>query len=150
MKSKEQQNVIDPTHNEDARRSQLLQAWLAAKAAEQTANSRRVAIEGELIELIETKPEGSTTVEIDGYKVTVTTKMTRSMDAKGFAFIREQFPTNLQPIKVKDLLDDAGVKYLQNNEPDLYNAMAPFLTVKPAKPSFTVKAPLVPTLTEVA
>jgi hypothetical protein len=41
-------------------------------------------------------------------------------------------------VKIKRELDDTGVKYLANNEPQIYKLLAKALTIKPAKTAVTI------------
>jgi hypothetical protein len=113
--------------------------WLRAKKDEADANKRRIAVELEMLALIELKPEGATTTEAGMFKVTAETKLTRSIDWEKYDGIREQIPERLRPVKFKRELDATGCKYLENNEPQIYALIAPCITTKPAKTAITVK-----------
>lgn len=111
----------------------------AAKLAEKEANERRVALEEELIALVGAKEEGAQTHTIGDFKITITGKLNRKIDWEMFdQSIASKIPESLQPVKVKRELDETGVKYLANNEPQLYKILATALTVKPAKTSVTI------------
>jgi hypothetical protein len=110
-----------------------------AKLAEKEANERRVALEEELIALVGAREEGSQTHEIGDYKITITGKLNRKIDWDLFdQSIAAKIPQTLQPVKIKRELDDTGVKYLANNEPQIYKLLAKALTVKPAKTAVTI------------
>jgi hypothetical protein len=47
--------------------------------------------------------------------------------------IAARIPESLHPVKLKRELDETGVKYLANNEPQLYKVLASALTIEPAK-----------------
>jgi len=111
----------------------------AAKAVEKEANERRVALEEELIALVGAREEGSQTHAIGDYKITITGKLNRKLDWEMFdASIAAKIPEALQPVKIKRELDDTGVKYLANNEPQIYKLLAKALTIKPAKTAVTI------------
>ena len=114
----------------------LSAAWLSAKAAEEAANKARVAIEEQIIAALGQKEEGAQTHNINGFKIEIVGKLNRKLDFAAWDLIKEQFPENLRPIKVKEELDERGVKYLQQNEPELY-ALLP-MQVKPAKTAVKV------------
>ena len=123
--------------------TQLANEWLIAKYEEERANRERVSIEEKMLPFLEQKTEGSVTSELpSGHKITVTNKLTRASDFEAFNKIRDQIPENMRPVKIKEILDDAGVKWLANNEPAVYAILAPCLTVKPAKPGIKVVAPI--------
>lgn len=116
---------------------QLSAAWLAAKKAENTAAKERAAIEEQIVALTGKRDEGAQTHEAEGFKVTVTGKVSRKMDWDKWETVKAQIAPNLHPIKYKPELDEKGVKYLQANEPEIY-ALLP-IEVKPAKTAIEVK-----------
>lgn len=110
-----------------------------AREAEKKANERRVELEEELIALLGQKEEGAQTHEVGDYKVTITGKLIRKIDWDLYdQSIAAKIPESLQPVKVKRELDDTGVKYLANNEPQIYRLLAKALTIKPAKTAVTI------------
>lgn len=111
--------------------------WLRAKGEEAAANKRRVEIESQLVELIGKKDEGSKTQEVGNFKITTTGKVTRKMEWDKWASIKEQIPANLHPIKTKEELDEKGVKWLKENQPEFYNLLP--ITVTPAKTAIDIK-----------
>lgn len=114
----------------------LSAAWLDAKAAEQKANEARVAIEEQIVAALGQKEEGAQTHKVGSYKVEIVGKISRKLDFAAWDIIKDKFPTELRPIKIKEELDEKGVKYLQLNEPQLY-AILP-LEIKPAKTAVKV------------
>lgn len=111
---------------------------LAARRAEKAAAERRIELEKEMIALLGIMEEGSKTHTLDGYKVVIKQDIDRKIDWSVYDQIADRIPASLQPVKIKRDVDPTGVKYLKNNEPDLYAVLVPALTVKPAKPSVTV------------
>lgn len=110
-----------------------------AREAEKQANERRVELEEELIAILGQKEEGAQTHEVGDYKVTITGKLIRKIDWDLYdKSIAAKIPESLQPVKVKRELDDSGVKYLANNEPQIYRLLAKALTIKPAKTAVTI------------
>lgn len=105
-----------------------------AREVEKKANERRIELEEELIAILGSKEEGAQTHEVGEYKVTITGKLIRSIDWDMYdKSIAAKIPESLQPVKVKRELDDTGVKYLANNEPQIYRLLAKALSIKPAK-----------------
>lgn len=117
---------------------QLSAAWLAAKKAEAAASKERAAIEEQIVALTGKRDEGAQTHEAEGFKVTVTGKISRKMDWDKWEQVKAQIAPTLWPVKMKPELDEKGVKWLQNNEPEIY-ALLP-IEVKPAKTAIEVKA----------
>lgn len=116
---------------------ELLSAeWLAAKAAEAAVTKARIDVEEKLIAALGQKEEGAQTHNIGKYKIEITGKLSRKLDFDAWETIKSQFPENLRPIKIKEELDEKGVKYLQQNEPDLYKLLP--LEIKPAKTAVKV------------
>lgn len=110
-----------------------------AKLDEAKATAKRIALEEELIELVGAKKEGAQTHTIGDYKVTITGRINRKIDWDVFdKSISSKIPESLHPVKVKRELDETGIRYLENNEPQLYKILAKALTVKPAKTNVTI------------
>lgn len=116
---------------------QLCNEWLQAKKEEAAANKRRVEIEDQIVFIIGKRDEGSKTHDLGGFKVTVTGKVTRKMDWKAWETVKEQIAPNLHPVKMEPKLDEKGVKWLHDNEPDIYKLLP--IEVKPAKTAVDVK-----------
>jgi hypothetical protein len=115
---------------------QVIALLLIAKQEENAAAKRRVELEQQLIELLRfSKPEGSKTESIDGYKVTFTSKINRTLDEAKWLEIMDQVPERLHPIEVKTTLKvvDKGMRWLEENNQDIYRLVAQAITSKPAK-----------------
>ncbi|NBT30480.1 MAG: hypothetical protein EBT13_00855 [Rhodobacteraceae bacterium] len=111
----------------------LARDWLEAKRAEQEAAERRINIEAQLAAALDVKDEGAITHKIDGYKVTLTQPVYRSVDAELWEKIKDRVPVAMRPVKVKLEADATGIKYLANNEPEIWNKIAEAFTTKPGK-----------------
>ena len=119
---------------------QLVEQLAAAKAAEAKANKERVKIEEQIVERLGHKPEGASTHELaNGFKVTVTGKMTYKADMDMLMQLSGNLPPNMRPIKMEPKLDETGANYLRNNEPEVWAMIAPAITIKPAKTSVEIK-----------
>ncbi len=116
---------------------QLCADWLAAKKAEQKANAERVAIEDQIVSITGKRDEGAKTVEVNGFKITVTGRISRKMDWKAWDKVKTQIPADMHPVKLKPELDEKGVKWLADNQPDIYKLLP--IEVKPAKTAVEVK-----------
>ena len=109
---------------------ELFQANIEEKAAKE----KRISLEEELIALVGAREEGAQTHEIGDYKITITGKLNRKIDWEMFdAQLAAKIPASLHPVKMKRELDETGVKYLANNEPQIYKVLLPALTIQPAK-----------------
>jgi hypothetical protein len=114
--------------------SEIVDDLWAAKQAESEAKTKRIELEEELIALLGAKEEGQQKHIIGDYKVTIEGKLLRKIDWKAFdANIASKIPVAMHPVKMIRELDVTGVKYLANNEPQLYRLLSSALTVTPAK-----------------
>ena len=118
---------------------ELAKQWKCAKKKEAKENEARVAIEEQIIAQTGNKTEGSETHEAGAYKVTVTGKLTYSANWLKLDEILTTIPEALRPVKVTRALDAIGLKFLKNNEPDLYQRLADGFSAKPAKTAIEVK-----------
>lgn len=118
---------------------EIVQGIIDAKSAEDAAKKQRVELEEELVNLVGKKDEGSQTHKIGDYKVTITGKLTRSLDKKVWADIEQQIPHALRPVEYKPSLDTKGLKYLEDNEPEVFRAVSSAVTVKPARTAVSIK-----------
>lgn len=119
---------------------QLAAAWKSAKSDEQAANARRLEIEEQIVEAFPLGIEGIETIEDGGYKIKVVHKLNRSVDTKALQTRWESLSTFARDVFTwkADVSKPLLVK-LQENHPDLYLQVAPFITTKPAKPSIAVE-----------
>lgn len=114
---------------------------LAAKAAEKQATEARIAAEQAVICQLPQRDEGSVTASGLSYKVAVTYGMNRTVDAAALDAVRSKIPEALfeKAVTYKPALVLAGLRYLQNNEPDTYAVLAQAITAKPSKPAVRVE-----------
>ena len=110
--------------------------WMDAKNAEIKANKERVAVEEELLSLLASEIEGATSHQVGPYKVTLTGRLNRKMDWDAFAKLG--IPAALAPVKYKPELEIKGLRYLENNEPEIFSKIESVMTIEPAKTSVTV------------
>jgi|SanBayMetagenome_1026888.scaffolds.fasta_scaffold00630_11 hypothetical protein len=103
----------------------------SAKAAEEIAKERRIAVEEEIIALCGAKEEGSQTHKAMEFSIEITGVINRKMDWDKWEEVKGNIPEALRPIKLKPELDTTGVKYLRDNEPGIY-ALLP-ITATPGK-----------------
>lgn len=118
----------------------LAQQWLKLKAAEAAARDARVAIERDMLPFLEQKTEGARTTTTDkGTKITVKRGFNRKLSQDEWRRIKGKIPPDLHPVKMVEMLDDARVKYLINNEPDTWQQLSVAVTTSEQKPNITVK-----------
>jgi hypothetical protein len=114
---------------------------LSAKADENLANERRVAIEREIIAITGLPDEGVSTTTTGEYKIKVEQKINRKIDPKAYALIVDQIPDAVRPVRVVEELkvETAGVRWLKDNEPGYYKLLCQAMTETPAKPSVKIE-----------
>lgn len=114
----------------------------AMKILEDKYRTLRLDAEERLVAAVEAKPEGSVTVRGSRYKATVTFGVNRTIDAAALDAVRAKVPAGLfeQAIEYAPKIKLAGLRYLQNNEPETYAILAQAITAKPAKPSVRVES----------
>jgi hypothetical protein len=118
----------------------LCAAWLEAKHAENVARILRLEIETDLAEAFDVPTEGSKTHRLDNYKLTITQPVYRKVDETEWLRVASLIPENLRPVRVKLEADGTGCKYLANNEPDMWKAVAGAFETKPGKVGVKVEA----------
>jgi len=116
----------------------LAAAYLAAKDAETTAINYRRELAIAIQQVTGHESEGQRTYECDGFKIAVKAPLTRSMDWNAWAEIKGQIPEVLHPIKVKEELDEKGLKWIIANDPQTAALVTPCITTKPGAVSVTV------------
>jgi hypothetical protein len=127
-------SVIDPLINS-------VENYIAAKRDEDAAKARRLEAEDRILALLPPKEEGSQTVGVGGYKVTLTGKLSYKCDdprvLAEFCASHGWSPS-MVPVKTEIKLDETGAKYLRHNEPEAWRSIAQFITVQPAKTAIKV------------
>ena len=109
---------------------------VAAKHAEGEAKRQRVVFEDEISSLIATKEEGTESVIAGFFKITVTSKLTRSLDYQAYLAIEDGLPEGIKCIDLKPSLNMKKLRALELIDPDF---LAQFITTKPAKSSVKVE-----------
>jgi hypothetical protein len=117
----------------------LCAGWLEAKRAENKARDKRIEIEAQLAEAFEVPTEGTKTQGTENYKVTVGQPITRKLDVDAWDKVKGKVPMSLHPVKVSVTADAAGCKYLAQERPDVWKAIAPAFTATPGKVSIKVE-----------
>ena len=116
---------------------ELVTKYLNAKAAEDAAKQARLAAESELVQAVANdKMEGSKTTATPDWKITVSNKLTRSLDYQAYQSISATLPPNLQFVDLKPEINLTKLRHVEAIDPAI---VAQCVTVKPAKPSITIK-----------
>ena len=108
----------------------LCEFYLAAKAQEVSAKAIRLKAEEALIEVIGLKKlEGTETHATDGFKISVTSKLTRKLDFDSYVGLGLDFVDMVPKINL------ANLRVYEKTNPEL---VAVCVTSKPAKTSIKV------------
>ncbi|KAF1706253.1 DUF7173 family protein [Pseudoxanthomonas sacheonensis] len=113
---------------------------IGLKLQENQAKAARIEAEQALIKLVGCKAEGSSTHKGERYKVMTTGTMYRKVDEAALAAVRSALsPTMFEQVfRYKPEVITAGIRYLQQNEPELYAIAAQAITATPGKPAVEV------------
>ena len=115
----------------------LLENWLVAKSVEEDARKERLATEEKILDAVgRPNSESQSTKEYNGFKLVVKPSVTRKLDVKGAEAALATIPAELRP--VKQVADETGLKYLLQNEPDIYKRLSPWVETKEGKVGVTV------------
>lgn len=126
--------------NASAPLSFLLSAWIKAKEDERQAIEARRNLDKMIVEATPPKDEGTYTDEVGGYKVSVSHKMDRKVDADKLGGMWQSMSEAAQKaFKWKADVSITELRKLQEFRPDDYAFVAGAITVKPASPSVTVE-----------
>lgn len=119
----------------------LSQLWLDAKEAESVAVERRRQLEDELARLLAVNPasEGQETTDLGDYKIKVTCRMTRKVDAD----LLEDLALNAG---LSDHLPDLfrwkpelNMKEWKSASPEITSALSGAITTTAGRPSFSIE-----------
>jgi hypothetical protein len=121
---------------------QAAERVIGLKLQENQAKAARVEAELALIALVGVKAEGSSTHKGERYKVMTTGTMYRKVDEAALGAVRSALPAAIfdSAFKFKPEVITAGIRYLQQNEPELYAIAAQAITATPGKPAVEVSA----------
>lgn len=132
------QQDVDNSEQKDTLET-LAKQWRDVKRAEEEARKARVAVEESILAHTGCKEEGSQTFEAGEWKVRVTGKRNRTLDQAAWESIAPTIPEDMRPVEYAPKLDTKGLRYLENNEPDVYRRVCEAIVAKPAKPAVEVK-----------
>lgn len=120
--------------------AELVSARIIAKRIEDEAIKERRLLDAQIAELMRdaNKPEGAISQRLDGYKVTVTYKLERKVDAKKLTDNWGKLPIDVQAaFKWKP---DLSVTEFRTLDDVAKLRASQFFETKPASPSITIEA----------
>ena len=117
--------------------AQVLPTWMQAKEDERKAIEHRRSLDKMIQDLLPKRDEGSITQSQGDYKVTVTYKMTRSLDTEQLQQHWHQIPERAHSaIKWKADLSTSSFRSLSPEDAAL---IGQYMTTKPASPTVSVE-----------
>lgn len=119
--------------------NQLATRWLELKKAEKCIQDMRYEVEAMLHfkNVDDERLEGTITIDTEEYKIKETRKLTTKIDEIKYEMVKDQLG-NISPVRFKPELDVKIYKAIEKANPDLYKVCQRFVSVKPAKPSFSI------------
>jgi len=106
------------------------------KAEENKFAELRKEREEQIASLVATTDEGTDKVEAGIFKITVTSKLTRTLDYEAYKAIEEGLPVGVRCVDLKPAINLKKLRALEMVDPDL---PAHFISVKPAKAAVKVE-----------
>jgi hypothetical protein len=133
--------IMHAIQNTQATLDELAAALVEAKEAELSAKIARQGIEDQIIEIVGTKPEGTTKVRGERFELSTTGKITRTLDDAVVANLRDKVPGPLfdRLFSFSPKLNLREYRYVEANEADYFALVSQAVTSKPAKASVSVK-----------
>lgn len=118
----------------------LAAAWIDAKAAETAAIERRREIDAEIASLMLVKDEGTSSAPFGCFKVSVTAKLTRTLDSSAVQNAWNDLPELARDaFRWKPELDIKHYRALESANPAVFAQVSRFVTAKPATPAVKVE-----------
>ena len=115
----------------------LIDAYLQAKEAEESATAARRAIGARIADELEHPEDGSKTHTVGEFKVVVKGGVNRRV--VDWALFDSVDSSNPSPCKTKRELDVKGLSWYRDNEPDTYAKYCQAIVSKPAPATITIK-----------
>jgi len=120
----------------------LYEKWLQAKEAERQAVEARRVIEDKLVSEfgVDDTKDGSKTYKPEGYKVKVTTRLSRRVDSDALIDLAAQAGIDNDHLQALfRWKPELNLKEWQNASPEITGPLAPAITTKPGRPSFSIE-----------
>lgn len=121
----------------------LYDQWIEAKEVEREAQDQRRHIEDKLIEdlAIENVSDGSHTIKDDGYKIKVTTRMNRKINADMLQELASEHGLTDHLSSLFRWKPDLNLKEWKAAAPEITAPLMGAITTEPGRPSFSIEAP---------
>jgi len=106
---------------------------------EKKAKQNRIEVENIILQITDSKEEGTCTTKTRYFKCSTVGKLTRSLDPEVWANIKDDIPEDLQPVKVKESIDLPKLRAIESANPELFKLVCNAIATKPAKTSIKVE-----------
>jgi hypothetical protein len=118
----------------------LYEEWITAKALEAAAVERRREIEDALVETlrVDTTSEGSNTTKVDGYKVRVTTRLSRKVDGDLLQEIAAEHGLSDHLPELFRWKPEVSIKAWKNADEAITRPLLGAITTTPGRPGFQI------------
>jgi hypothetical protein len=119
----------------------LATLWQIAKRDEDAAKARRIKIEEDILKLHPAREEGTETFQTSaGTKIKLTGKVSYKADIDKLISLTSSWPDVIRPYKIKTEADEAKLKAIRAERPDLWKTIAQAVETKPAKTGVSIEA----------
>lgn len=118
--------------------AQLAAAFAQAKAEETRAADLRRELAALIQNMTGHTAESSKTYKDGDWKVVVKQPVNRTMDWAAWEIVKQSIPEEFWPVEMKPCIDEKGVKWIKDNDPEIYATLSGAMTTKPGAVSVTV------------
>ena len=120
----------------------IFKEWLDAKEAERQATEARRLLEDQMIKSLDLPEygESSQTIKRDGYKIKVTYRMNRSINAEALQEIAAETGLTEHLASLFRWKPEINAKAWKDAAPEITTPLLDAITTKPGRPSFAVEA----------
>ena len=114
--------------------------WAAEKEVERQAVENRRRLEDEMVKIMNVVPnlDGTITNEFDGYVIKITGRVDRKVDAEKIQELAAQHGLESHLGTLCRWKPELNITVWKNTSPQITSLLAPAITAKPGRPSFTV------------
>lgn len=114
--------------------------WAAEKEVERIAVENRRRLEDEMVKIMNVVPnlDGTITNEFDGYVIKITGRIDRKVDAEKIQELAAQHGLESHLGTLCRWKPELNITVWKATSPQITSLLAPAITAKPGRPSFTV------------
>lgn len=119
---------------------EIASEWAAEKEVERQAVENRRRLEDEMVKIMNVVPnlDGTITNEFDGYVIKITGRIDRKVDADKIQELAAQHGLESHLSTLCRWKPELNITTWRNTDPQITALLAPAITAKPGRPSFTV------------